>query len=394
MSSCESPAGDALLIYLDYHATTPCDPRVVEAMLPYFNEFFANPSSALHDAGRAAGRAVEIAREQVAGLVGADPTEIIFTSGATEACNLAILGLVRAADGTRRRIVTTLIEHKAVLEPIRWLQEEGWDIVRLPVDGVGAVDVEAARSFINENTLLVSVQAASNEIGTVQLLGELAGIARSHGAAFHSDAAQAVGKIPMDVDDFNIDLLSISGHKMCGPKGVGALFVRRRGRRIRLQPLMAGGGQEGGLRPGTHDVPGIVGLGMASEIARLEMAAEAVRVAGIRDHFERLIAETASVVTVNGNAASRLPGNSSLTFPHIPGDALILNAPELALSMGSACQQGALEPSHVLTAIGMDRDAADSTIRVGFGRFSTHSDAVGAAESLGRSWRRVQELCA
>jgi len=378
-------------IYLDYHATTPCDPRVVQAMLPYFSEEFGNPSSSLHAFGRRAARAVEDAREHVANLIGASPGEIVFTGGATESNNLTILGLARRRPAPRRRIVTTPIEHKAVLEPCHHLADSGFEVVELPVDPTGTVDLEAARVAIDDETLLVAVQFANNEIGTIEPLAEIGRIARARGALFHTDAAQAVGKLPIDVDQLGIDFLSISGHKLYGPKGIGALYVRS-GLRRAVEPLMLGGGQESELRPGTLNVPGIVGLGEACRLAALEMDDEAPRVAELRDTLEHGLTETVPGLAINGNRRNRLPGNSSLTFPDVEADALILNLPQLALSTGSACTSGALEPSHVLTAIGLDRDAANSTVRVGIGRFTTQDEIQSAISQIGPAWRRLATL--
>jgi cysteine desulfurase len=370
------------VIYLDYHATTPCDPRVVAAMLSYFDKIFGNPASSLHVAGRAAATAVEKARQQVAELIGARPEEIVFTSGATESNNLAIFGVARAmVGGVRRKIVTTPIEHKSVLEPCAALTRQGFDLVMLPVDGTGTVDVGAAEQLIDGHTLLVSVQAANNEIGTIQPIIALAQLARRVGAVMHCDAAQAAGKIPLAVEEWGVDLLSISGHKLYGPKGVGALYVRGGRGRVALAPLLLGGGQEDGLRAGTANVPAIVGFGEACALCQVEMAQDARRVGALRDELERRLRRGIPDLRINGNLVNRLPGNSSLTFPGIEADALILNLPQLALSTGSACHSGALEPSYVLTAIGLSRELASSTVRVGLGRFTTE-DEIHMASSL------------
>lgn len=377
------------VIYLDHHATTPCDPRVVKAMLPFLTGEFGNPSSSLHQHGRRAEDAVEQARKRVATLLGARPTEIFFTSGATESNNLAILGLARSRSD-RKRIVTTMIEHKAVLEVAGYLQTQGFKVIYLPLLPDGRVNLEAASNLIDDQTLLVSVQAASNEIGTLQPIAQLAELAREHNAFFHTDAAQAVGKIPLDVHDLGVDLLSLSGHKLYGPKGVGALFVRGGLRQIPLQPLWYGGGQERGLRSGTYNVPGIVGLGKACELCTQEMYRDAARTAALRDQLEDSIRSFVADLQVNGCIPHRLPHNSSLTFPGIEGDALILNLPDLALSMGSACNSGAPEPSYVLTAIGLSRDMADSTIRVGLGRFTTNDEIDHAIASIRASYQNLK----
>lgn len=377
------------VIYLDHHATTPCDPRVVEAMLPYFTDIFANPASSLHLLGRQAARAVELAREQVAELIGAAPAEIIFTGGATESNNLALLGYAGVGSSQRRRVVTTPIEHKSVLEPLRALESRGFELAYLPVDGSGLVDLAAAEALIDDQTLLVSVQAANNEIGTIQPITAIAALAHQHGALVHCDAAQAVGKIPVDVKHWDVDFLSVSAHKMYGPKGMGALYVAGGAGARRLVPLAFGGGQEYGARPGTANVPGIVGFGAACQVARDVMDVEARRVAGLRDTLEARLSALVPEIRINGNRLRRLPGNSSVSLPGIDADALILNLPTLALSAGSACNSGAFEPSYVLTAIGLSRAMAAATIRIGLGRFSTMSDIETAAEHIAQAYRRI-----
>ena len=378
-------------VYLDHHATTPCDPAVVRAMLPYFGDAYGNPSSSVHEAGRAAAVAVEEARERVAELIGARRGEVVFTSGATEGNNLALFGLARGSGEGRRRVVTTSVEHKAVLGPCRELERQGFDVVVLPVNGEGTVDLGAAEEAIDDDTLLVSVQAANNEVGTIQPVAQMARLARNRGALVHCDAAQAVGKIPVDVDDWDVDLLSISAHKLYGPKGVGALYVRGGPYALPISPLVVGGGQEKGLRAGTLNVPGIVGLGEACRLGEQRLPKESVRVAALRDRLENAVLEEVPDVRRNGALEHRLPGNSSLTFPGIDAEALVVTTPELAISTGSACTAGAPEPSHVLLAIGLDREAAGSTIRIGVGRFNTEEEIdraagviVGAVERLAR----------
>lgn len=380
------------VIYLDNHATTPCDPRVVRAMLPYFTEFFGNPSSNLHQPGRRAADAVERARSQVAELIGAKSGEVVFTSGASESNNLAIFGVAGAHRGGRRRIITTPIEHKAVLEPFRRLAQQGFELVWLPVDSKGRVDLEAAERLINHETLLVSVQAANNEIGTIQPVAKIAAIAHQYGALVHSDAAQAVGKIPVNVSAWGVDLLSISAHKLYGPKGIGALYINQRIRKTSINPLILGGGQELGLRSGTHNVPGIVGLGEACEIARVSMAEESWRISRLRDAFESGLRAVIPGIHVNGDLENRLPGNSSITFPDVEADALILNMPDVALSMGSACNSGAIEPSYVLTSIGLSYDLAYSTVRIGWGRFNKEDDVVATLARVSEAYSRLVTL--
>lgn len=368
------------MIYLDHHATTPPDSRVVDAMLPYFTTRWGNTSSA-HEIGTRACEATEAAREQVAALLGAQASEIVWTSGATEANNLAILGLARGCASLnaaknaaqRRRIVISAIEHKAVLEPCRALQREGFETVILPVDSNGHVRLQAAREALDERTLLLSVQAANGEVGAIQPVAALSQLAHEVGAWVHCDAAQAVGKIPLDVEDCNLDLLSLSGHKLYGPQGIGALYVRR-GLGSRLAPLQHGGGQERGLRPGTLPLALVVGLGAACELCQNEMESEAKRLQTLRDALEASIASAWPTLRVNGARGARLPHNSSLTFPGLPADALLTHLPEVALSTGAACDSGALEPSRTLQAIGLSRADASSTVRLGLGRNTTKAE--------------------
>ena len=361
-------------IYLDHNATTPCDPRVVAKILPFFSEWYGNPATGLHLQGRRAARAVDEAREQVAALIGCQPGELIFTAGATESNNLAILGLGRAnRNSGRTRIVTTAVEHKAVLLPCQQLQKEGYELVVLPVDNQGRVSIADAETAINDRTLLVSVQAANNEVGALQPSAEIAKIARGHGAIVHCDAAQAVGKVSVDltVDAWQVDLLSISAHKLYGPKGIGALYVRGGPRAHALEPLQYGGGQERGLRSGTTNVPGIVGFGEACRICSVELEQESVRIADLRDQFEQALLISIPGLRINAREASRLPNTSSLIFPGLDADVLLLNLPEVMMGTGSACSSGALEPSHVLMALALDRSDATCTVRASLGRFTT-----------------------
>jgi cysteine desulfurase len=372
-------------IYLDNQATTPCDPRVLQDMLPLFCENFGNPHSAEHVMGRMAEAAVEQARAEIAALIGASPREIIFTSGATESNNIAIKGAARYAaqlgDMTRRRIVTVSTEHKCVLESVLDLRSEGFEAVILPVSPDGRLDPNDLRTALQIPTLLVSVMAVNNETGLIQDIAACAALARASGALFHTDAAQAVGKIPLDVTAAGIDLLSLSGHKLYGPKGVGALYVRRRPR-VRLAPLFSGGGQERGLRPGTLPAPMVVGLGAACRIAVAEMATEAERIAALRDRLlSRLQADIPDLV-VNGSLSDRLPGNLNITFPIAGADALMRAAPDLCVSTGSACSSAAIEPSYVLTALGLNAAAASRSLRFGIGRFTSALDIDRAAAML------------
>jgi cysteine desulfurase len=369
------------MIYLDNHATTPCDPEVIKSMLPIFGELFGNPSSTIHSEGRKAADAVQEARIKVASLIGADAKEIIFTSGATESNNIAIQGLIRGNNGTRRKIVTTPIEHKAIINQCKALKKQGFSIVFLPVSRLGEVSLHDAEKEIDEDTLVVSIQTASNEIGTIQPIKELAEIAHAKGSYFHTDAAQAVGKIPINVLEWDIDLLSMSAHKLYGPKGVGALFIKGGVYSVPISPLVYGGEQENNLRSGTLNTPGIVGFGKACELCEQTIKQEEKRLASIRDLLERSLIDQLDV-QINGSLDNRLPNNSSLTFRGIDADALIVNMAELAVSTGSACTSGAIEPSYVLQAIGLNRDDADSTIRIGLGRFNTEDEIRFAAKTI------------
>lgn len=375
-------------IYLDNQATTPCDPRVVQAMLPFFTEHFGNPHSAEHSMGRFAEAAVETARGHVAALIGADPREVVFTSGATESNNIAIKGAARHAarsgDG-RRRVVTVQTEHKCVLEAVADLADEGFEPVVLPVRPDGAIDLAAVRTALEAApTLLLTVMAVNNEIGVVQDLANLAAMAHATGALFHTDAAQAAGKIPLDVEAMRIDLLSISGHKLYGPKGVGALYVRRRPR-VRLAALFSGGGQERGLRSGTLPAPLIVGLGEACRIARAEMDEDNRRIAGLRDRLMAGLDQAIPGMVLNADPEHRIPGNVNLTFPGSDAQSMMAAMPDLCVSTGSACSSAELEPSYVLKALGLSDAAAARTLRIGIGRFTSPSDIDAAIAMLARA---------
>ncbi len=367
-------------VYLDNQATTPCDQRVLAAMLPWFTERFGNPHSAEHAMGREAEDAVKTARVAVAALIGADRREIVLTSGATESNNIAIKGAARharAMGDARLRVITANTEHKCVLESVADLADEGFEPVVLPVERDGRLDPARLQAALATPTLLVSVMAVNNETGVVQDIAALAGLAHAAGALFHTDAAQAAGKIPLDVQAQGIDLLSISGHKIYGPKGVGALYVRRRPR-VRLAPLFSGGGQERGLRAGTLPTPLVVGLGEACRIAQAEMEQDNARIAALRD---RLLARLRPPVALNGSREHRIPGNLNLTFP-APALDMMRAAPALCVSTGSACSSAAIEPSYVLRALGLDDAAAARTLRLGLGRFTSAADVDFAAEAL------------
>jgi cysteine desulfurase len=392
----EARRPNTMPIYLDNQSSTRVDPRVLEAMLPYFTEQFGNPHSASHPYGRIAAEAIEEARSEVAALIYADPREVVFTSGATESNNLAIKGAAHFArahpqSGAHRgHIVTLTTEHKCVLESCRELQDEGFGVTYLPVDPNGLVSLAALETAITERTLLVSVMAAHNEIGVIQRLAEIGELCRSKGVLFHTDAAQAFGKIPLDVEAMKIDLLSISGHKIYGPKGVGALYVRRRPR-ARLLPLIDGGGQERGLRSGTLPTPLCVGLGLAAAIAATEMEDEAPRLRELRDRLRAELTRRVPGLRLNGDAEQRLPGSLNLCFPGIPALKLIEACPEVAISTGSACTSASVEPSYVLRALGLSDAEANTGIRIGLGRFTTPAEVDFAIDALSAAAARLKD---
>lgn len=380
-------------IYLDHHATTPLDPRVLAAMRPWWEENFANPHSAEHAMGRAAEEAVEEARAHVAQLIGAEAREIIFTSGATEANNIAIKGAARfvgpaGSGGAARRIVTLATEHKCVLESVRDLAGEGFEPVILPVRPDGLLDLELLRHALETPTLLVSVMAVNNETGVVQDLAAIGALVKAAGALFHTDAAQAAGRIALDVNEAQADLLSLSGHKMYGPKGVGALYVRRRPR-VRLTPLFSGGGQERGLRSGTLPAPLLVGLGEAARIAAAEGLLDAGRIAGQRQRLLDGLQAAIPGLRVNGTMEARVAGNLNLTFPRVDAQALLAALPDLCLSTGSACSSADIAPSYVLGAMGIPDAEARATLRIGLGRFTSPAEMDHAAALIGGVWQSL-----
>ncbi len=381
-----------LPIYMDNQATTPVDPRVLEAMLPFFSEKFGNAASKTHSFGWEAEEAVKNARRQVAELIGADNREIVFTSGATESNNLALKGAARAYRAKGDHLVTVATEHKAVLDPCKRLEHEGFRVTILPVDRFGRVSPGQVAEAITEQTIFVSVMAANNEIGTLQPLAEIGRACEERGVLFHTDAAQAAGKIPLDVEAMGIDLLSISGHKLYGPKGVGALYVRRRQPRVRLEPIIDGGGHEHGLRSGTLPVPLVVGFGKACELSRREMDAEAERLRLLRERLRTGIMERLPAVTLNGHPSERLAGNLNLSFAHVKGEALLLALKEVALSAGSACTSAQLGPSHVLRAIGLEDELADASLRFGLGRFNTQEEVDWVRDHVVREVNRLREM--
>ena len=379
-------------IYLDNHATTRVDPRVVEAMLPYFTESFGNAASRNHEFGWVAEQGVENARKQVASLIGASPKEIIFTSGATESNNLAIKGVAEMYAEKGNHIITAATEHKAVLDTCKKLEKQGFRITILPVKGDGLVDLDMLREAITDKTILVSIMYANNEIGVVQPVAEIGKICRERGVLFHTDAVQAVGKIPVDVNADNIDIASLTAHKVYGPKGVGALYVRRRNPRVQLTAQMDGGGHERGMRSGTMNVPAIVGLGEACAIAQREMAAEIEYSRTLRDRLKARLEAGLDEVYVNGSMEHRLPGNLNISFAYVEGESLLMGISDVAVSSGSACTSATLEPSYVLKALGLGDEIAHSSIRFGIGRFNNQEEVDYVADKLIDVVTKLREL--
>jgi cysteine desulfurase len=382
-----------LPIYMDYQTTTPIDRDVLEAMMPYLTEQFGEPSNRSHAWGWAAEEAVDRAREQVAALIGAQPEEIFFTSGATESDNLAIKGIARAYADKGRHIITQQTEHRAVLDSCRALEKEGFVITYLPVDRYGMVAPDAVRGAMTKETILVSIMHANNEVGTIQPLAEIGALVKARGVLFHSDAVQTVGKIACSVDELQLDLLSISGHKMYGPKGIGALYVRKtRPRRIKMVPLFDGGGHERGLRSGTLNVPGIVGFGKACEICARVWEQEGERLTRLREHFINRITQEIDYVSVHGHSIHRLPHNINLSFAGIDGEALIMGMKDIACSSGSACTSSTLEPSYVLKAMGLDDALVHASIRFGLGRWSIAEEVDYTVETVVGRVKRLREM--
>ncbi|MBL7751336.1 MAG: IscS subfamily cysteine desulfurase [Chitinophagaceae bacterium] len=379
-------------IYLDHNATTPCDPRVVEAMIPYFTESFGNAASRNHPFGWQAEEAVDYAREQVAQLIGADPKEIIFTSGATEGDNLAIKGVFEMYASKGNHIITCNIEHKAVLDTCKHIEKEGGEVTYLDVNKDGLVDPKDVEAAIKPNTILIALMYANNEIGTVMPIREIGAIARKHGVLLFTDATQAVGKIPVDVKADNIDLLAMTAHKMYGPKGIGALYVRRKNPRVKVTAQMDGGGHERGMRSGTLNVPGIVGFGKACELARLEMDQDAKRLVVLRDKLETALLGLEEAY-LNGDKQHRLPHVSNISFKYVEGEGLMMGFnKEIALSSGSACTSASLEPSYVLKALGLGDDLAHSSLRFGLGRFTTEEQIDYTIEQVSRTVNKLREM--
>lgn len=378
-------------IYLDYHATTPVDPRVLEEMLPYFSERFGNAASRQHGFGWEAQEAVDAARARIASLINASAGEIVFTSGATESNNLAIKGCARAMRDRGDHVITVATEHKSVLDSCRKLEQEGWKLTVLGVSPEGFVDLDALRRSLTDQTVLVSVMAANNEIGVLQPLAEIAAIVKSTGALLHTDAAQAAGKVPLDVEALGVDLMSLTAHKCYGPKGSGALYVRRRRPRLQLECLIDGGGHENGLRSGTLNVPGIVGLGAALEICRREMREEGARLAALRDRLLDGLRGNLDGIRLNGPTTRRLPHNLHVSIEEVDGESLLMALGDLAVSTGSACSSGSQKPSHVLEAIGAVGERAGASIRFGLGRTTTADEIDQAVERVTKVVRALRQ---
>lgn len=379
-------------IYMDNHATTPLDPRVLEAMLPYFTEKFGNAASRNHAFGWQAEEAVEQARKQVAELIGATGKEIVFTSGATESDNLAIKGVAHMYREKGNHIITAVTEHKAVIDTCKHLEKEGFLVTYLPVRKDGLIDLEQLRAAFTDRTILVSIMAANNEVGVLQPIGQVGAMCRERGVLFHTDAVQAAGKVPFDVNAQHVDLASLSAHKMYGPKGVGALYVRRRNPRVLLTPIIDGGGHERGMRSGTLNVPGIVGMGKAAEIARQELAEELLRLTALRNRLLEGLRKGLDEIYVNGSLEHRLPGNLNVSFAYVEGESLLMGVNDVAVSSGSACTSATLEPSYVLKAMGLNDELAHSSIRFGLGRFNTEEEVDHVVSKLVSVVARLREM--
>ena len=381
-----------LPIYFDNHATTQVDPRVVEAMVPYFTDKYGNAASRNHEYGWKAEEAVENARGQIAKLINATPKEIVFTSGATESTNLAIKGVAEMYREKGNHIITQVTEHKAVLDTCKRLEKSGYRVTYLPVKADGLIDLEDLKRAFDEKTILVSIMFANNEIGVVQPVAEIGKLCRERNVIFHTDGVQAVGKIPVDVNSMNIDVLSLTAHKIYGPKGVGALYVRRRNPRVQISEQINGGGHERGMRSGTLNVPGIVGLGEACEIAGQEMAEEGERLRKLRDKLKAKLEGSLDYIHVNGSMEHRLPNNLNISFVYVEGESLLMGINDVAVSSGSACTSATLEPSYVLKALGLGDDVAHSSIRFGLGRFNTEAEVDYVADKVIDIVKKLREL--
>jgi len=381
-----------LPIYMDNHATTPLDPRVLDAMMPYLTDRFGNAASRNHKFGWEAEEGVEEARKQIAALIGADPREIVITSGATESDNLAVKGVAWMYREKGDHIITCVTEHKAILDPCKHLEKEGFRVTFLPVASNGLVDLDDLRKAITDKTILISIMTANNEVGVIQDVKEIGKIAREHGVLFHTDAVQAAGKIPFSVNEMNVDVASLSAHKLYGPKGVGALYVRRRNPRVLLTPIIDGGGHERGMRSGTLNVPGIVGFGKAAQIAREDLATESSEMFRLREKLRTTLERELDEVYINGDLQKRLPGNLNMSFAYVEGESLLMGINDVAVSSGSACTSASLEPSYVLKALGVGEDLAHTSIRFGIGRFNTEEEVDYVANRVIEVVRRLREL--
>src|SRR6266446_4374574 len=381
-----------LPIYMDYHATTPCDPRVFEAMRPYFTEIFGNAASRNHSFGWEAEEATEKARKQVADLISATSKEIVFTSGATESDNLALKGVADMYYERGDHIITVVTEHKAILDSCKKLEKRGFRVTYLPVGNDGLITPDDVKNAITDKTILVTVMMANNEIGVIQPIAEIGKVCKEKGVLFHTDATQAIGKIPFDVHELNVDLASFSAHKIYGPKGVGGLYVRRKNPRVVLVPMMDGGGHERGMRSGTLNVTGIVGLGKACEIAKDEMPVENERVFGLREKLRKGLMDDLPDVYVNGHPTERLPGNLNVSFAYVEGESLLMGISDVAVSSGSACTSATLEPSYVIRALGTNEELAHSSIRFGLGRFNTEEEVDYVTDKVTKEVKRLRDM--
>jgi len=381
-----------LPIYMDYHATTPVDPRVVEAMMPYFTEHFGNAASRNHPFGWEAEEAVETARKQIADLIGANAKEIVFTSGATESDNLAIKGVAEMYREKGNHIITCVTEHKAIIDTCKRLEKDGYRVTYLPVRKDGRISLDELKAAISDKTILITIMTANNEIGVIQPIAEIGAIAKEKGVLFHTDAVQAVGKIPFNVNELKVDLASLSAHKMYGPKGVGALYVRRRNPRVLLSAIIDGGGHERGMRSGTLNVTGIVGFGKAAELCKQEMAADSERLRRLRDRLNDRLHKGLDEIYINGSIEHRLPHNLNISFAYVEGESLLMGINDVAVSSGSACTSATLEPSYVLKALGVGEDLAHTSIRFGIGRFNTEEEVDYVVNRIVEVVSRLREL--
>src|SRR6266480_3993719 len=381
-----------LPIYMDNHATTPLDPRVLDAMMPYLTDRFGNAASRNHHFGWEAEQAVEEGRKQIAALIGADPREIVITSGATESDNLAVKGVAWMYREKGDHIITAVTEHKAILDTCKHLEKEGFRVTFLPVDNKGFVDLDDLRKAITDKTILISIMTANNEVGVIQDVKEIGAIARQRGVLFHTDAVQAAGKVPFNVNEMNVDIASLSAHKFYGPKGVGALYVRRRNPRVLLTPIIDGGGHERGMRSGTLNVPGIVGFGKAAQIAREDLPKESAEMFRLREKLRTTLERELDEIYINGDLKKRLPGNLNMSFAYVEGESLLMGINDVAVSSGSACTSASLEPSYVLKALGVGEDLAHTSIRFGIGRFNTQEEVDYVIDKMVQVVTKLREL--